>query len=52
MAKREILTELNQYLWSNKTYWLAPIVAVLILVGLLLVLTDGPAISPFIYTLF
>jgi hypothetical protein len=52
MAKREILTELNHYLWSNKTYWLAPIVAALILVGLLLVLTEGSAVSPFIYTLF
>lgn len=52
MAKREILTELNQYLWSNKKYWLAPFVAALIVVGLLLVLSEGSTVSPFIYTLF
>ena len=37
---------------SNKKYWLAPILIVLVLVGLLLVVTQGSALAPFIYTLF
>jgi hypothetical protein len=52
MAEQKILTGFVEFLWFNKKYWLAPIVGVLILVGLLLVLSQGSAVSPFIYTLF
>jgi len=40
------------FLRVRKKWWLAPIVIVLGLVGLLLVTTQGSALAPFIYTLF
>ena len=36
----------------RKKFWLAPIILVMLLLGTLLVLTQGSAIAPFIYTLF
>jgi hypothetical protein len=36
----------------RKKWWLGPIVVVLLLLGTLLVLTQGTALAPFIYTLF
>lgn len=36
----------------RKKYWLLPVILVLLLLGALIVLTSGTAISPFIYTLF
>jgi hypothetical protein len=36
----------------RKKYWLIPIVVVMFLLGGLLVLVQGSAIAPFIYTLF
>ena len=35
-----------------KKWWLAPIIVFLVLFGALLVLTEGSAVAPFIYTLF
>lgn len=52
MAKALILKELWEFIRQNKKYWLIPIIIVLVLVGLLLFLTEGSAIAPFIYTLF
>jgi drug/metabolite transporter superfamily protein YnfA len=52
MSKLEIVGEFWQFLRHNKKYWLAPIVIVLLLVGLLLVLAQGSAVAPFVYTLF
>ncbi len=48
---RGLLLEFWDFLKSNKKWWLSPIVAVLLLVGLL-VLLSGSAVAPFIYTLF
>ncbi len=36
----------------RKKWWLGPIVVMLVLLGLLIVLTQGTAVAPFIYTLF
>ena len=36
----------------RKKWWLAPIFTTLILLGLLIVLTEGSAVAPFIYALF
>ena len=44
--------ELWQFVMSNKKWWLAPMVLMLALLGLLLVVTQGSAVAPFIYTLF
>jgi len=47
-----LLAELWAYMRARKKFWLAPIILVLLLVGALLVLTEGSAVAPFIYTLF
>jgi hypothetical protein len=52
MAKLKILTEYFSFLKENKKWWLLPIVIVLMLFGLLIVLTKGSALAPFIYTIF
>ena len=52
MAKIAILAEFWQFLRTSKKYWLAPIVVVLVLFGLILVASPGSALAPFIYTLF
>jgi len=50
------MVDLLQDLWSfmkeRKKFWLAPIILVMLLLGALLVLAQGSAIAPFIYTLF
>jgi hypothetical protein len=52
MSKIQVVSELWLFMKENKKYWLAPIVLTLVLVGALLVLAQGSAIAPFIYTLF
>jgi len=46
------LSELWAYMRQRKKFWLGPIVLILIALGALLVLTEGSAVAPFIYTLF
>lgn len=50
--RASIITELWAYMKIRKKWWLGPIFLVLILLGLLIVLTQGSALAPFIYTLF
>jgi hypothetical protein len=52
MAKSRVLREFWAFLKQEKKYWLAPIVIVLLLFGLLLVFAQSSAVAPFIYTLF
>ena len=52
MAKIRIIAEYLEFLKDNKKWWLIPIVLVLVLFGLLIVITKGSALAPFIYTLF
>ena len=52
MSKIQVLSEMWQFMKYQKKYWLAPIVIVLLLVGILLLVAKGSAIAPFIYTLF
>lgn len=47
-----ILVELWGFLKVRKKFWMLPIIAVLLLMGVLIVLGGGTALSPFIYTLF
>ena len=47
-----LLEDLWAYFRYRKKYWLMPIVLVLLLLGLLIVLTEGSVVAPFIYTLF
>ncbi len=48
----EILLELWAFMKERKKFWLLPIIMVMILLGSLIVLTQGSAVAPFIYTLF
>lgn len=52
MSKLSILGELWGFLKVRKKWWLAPIIIFLILLGTLIVLAEGSALAPFIYTLF
>ena len=52
IAKKYSSTAFWRFLRVRKKYWLAPIVAVLVLLSLLIVLTQGSALAPFIYSLF
>ncbi len=46
------IAELWQFLKIRKKYWLLPIILMSVLFGGLIVLTQGSAVAPFIYTLF
>ncbi len=48
----ELIREFWAFLRTRKKFWLAPIVVILLLLGALIVLTEGSAVAPFIYTLF
>lgn len=48
----ELLRDLWGFMRERKRYWLAPIMFVMVLLGALLVLAQGSAVAPFIYTLF
>lgn len=50
--KFSILSEFWGFLKARKKWWLGPILLVLLLMSLLIVLTEGSAVAPFIYTLF
>ncbi|MCB1547492.1 MAG: hypothetical protein KDJ41_06595 [Hyphomicrobiaceae bacterium] len=47
-----LVGELFAYMSARKKWWLFPIIFVLVVVGGLLVLAQGSAIAPFIYTVF
>jgi hypothetical protein len=46
------LSELWAFLRARKKYWLLPILTMMVIFGGLVVLTQGSAVAPFIYTLF
>ena len=48
----EFLKEFWEFLKERRKYWLIPILMVLVLFGGLIVLSQGSAIAPFIYTIF
>ena len=48
----DLMIDLWGFLKERKKFWLLPIILVLLLLGALIVLTQGSAIAPFIYTLF
>ena len=46
------LGELWEFMRERKKFWLAPIILMLLLLGSLIILSEGSAVAPFIYTLF
>ena len=52
MSKLSILSELWDFLKVRKKWWIFPIVFFLLVIGVMLILVEGSAVAPFIYTLF
>lgn len=48
----DLLKDLWGFMRVRKKFWLAPIIIVLLLLGSLIVFSQGSAVAPFIYTLF
>ena len=48
----DLLRDLWAFMREKKKYWLAPIIIVMVLLGGLIILAQGSAVAPFIYTLF
>ena len=47
-----LLREITAYMSARKKWWLMPVITVLFVVGGLLVLAQGSAVAPFVYTVF
>lgn len=52
MSKFSIIKEFWLFLKVRKKWWLSPIIMFLLLLGILIIFTEGSALAPFIYTLF
>jgi hypothetical protein len=46
------LKEIVRFIFARKKFWMIPILLVLIIFGGLIILSQGSAIAPFIYTIF
>ena len=47
-----LMREFWLFLRERKAWWLTPIIVLLVLFGVLVIITEGSAVAPFIYTLF
>jgi hypothetical protein len=52
MSKSSTVKQIFHLLWERKAWWLVPMVSVFLLLGIVIVMTTGTALSPFIYALF
>lgn len=52
MSKLSVISELWEFLKIRKKWWLLPIILFLVLLGGLIILTQGSALAPFIYAIF
>ena len=48
----ELIKDIWDYLKIRKKYWLAPLIITIVLMGALIIFTQGSIVAPFIYTLF
>ncbi|MCA9588960.1 MAG: hypothetical protein KC657_26775 [Myxococcales bacterium] len=48
----DFIVELWAFMKERKKFWLLPIITILIVFGVLIVLSQGSAVAPFIYTIF
>ena len=48
----DFLKDLWGFMKDRKKFWLAPIILIMLMLGALIVLSQGSAVAPFIYTLF
>jgi hypothetical protein len=52
MGRLAVIREIWSFLRVRKKWWIAPIIAFLLMAGALIIFTEGSAIAPFIYTIF
>jgi hypothetical protein len=52
MGRFGIASELLQFFWERKLWWLTPMILLLLVFGFLIIFAQSSAIAPFIYTLF
>ena len=52
MEKVQFAAEFWDFLKVRKKWWLAPIIVLSVLLGILIILSQGSALAPFIYTIF
>ena len=48
----ELMKDIYDFLKIRKKYWLAPLIITIVLMGALIIFTQGSVIAPFIYTIF
>ena len=48
----DLLIDVWDFLKIRKKYWLAPLIITIVLMGALIIFTQGSVIAPFIYTIF
>lgn len=48
----DLIKDLWGFMRERKKLWMAPIILIMLLLGMLIVLSQGSAVAPFIYTLF
>ncbi len=46
------LIEVLKFIFTRKKYWIAPVLIILLILGGLLVVSQGSSVAPFIYTIF
>ena len=51
-SRISIMTELLQFLWAQRLWWLIPMAVVLLALGILMIVTQSSAVAPFLYPLF
>ena len=51
-GRASVIGEFVAFLWERKLWWMIPMVAVLVLLGLVIIFASASGIGPFIYTLF
>ena len=52
IAVFELLVDIWDFLKARKKYWLAPLILTIVLMGALIVFTQGSVVAPFIYSIF
>ncbi|MBC8593187.1 hypothetical protein H8744_07965 [Oscillospiraceae bacterium N12] len=48
----DFIKEFGEFLLHRKKYWMIPLIIILLLLSLLIVLSQGTALAPFIYSIF
>ncbi len=48
----ELIKDFSAFMVQRKKFWLLPIIVVMLLLGVLIVMAEGSALAPFIYTIF